>query len=266
MAATPLVGRFVVGVDVENYSGRTPRHQQKIQQDLDDVLREASEAAGLHRDQWRTLGAGDGELAVLPPDVDMVPVVNGLVRELGARLRRRNADHAPELRIRLRMAMHVDAVIPSIQGYAGQALIVLTRLLDSEAVHGALRQAPAAPLALIVSEPVHRMVVLSGFGELGPEDFVQVRVTIPAKGFDEAAHLHVPGHVPDRLARTAATGSSASSSGDTPDEPTATAPAPAPTSPGNVASGASIHADRDQNVGGDLFVGTKTVTDLGERP
>lgn len=195
-ARAPLVDRFVVGVDVERYSGRHTRHQDMIRRDLDELLRQAASATGLDRNLWSSMGTGDGELAVLPADVDMVPVVNGLVRELNSRLLVRNEDHAPDLQIRLRVAMHIDTLIESVQGHAGPALNELARLLDSTPVREALKQVrpTAAAVALLISEPVYRKVVQSGFGELRPRHFRRVEVDIPAKAFSQPAYLHVPNH------------------------------------------------------------------------
>jgi hypothetical protein len=195
MAVTsPLVDRLVVGVDIERYSGRNIRHQQMLQNDLSRLMGEAADDAGIHRERWDRQWTGDGELAVLPPDADLVAVVGRFVTELHARLATRNEDSAPELRMRLRMAIHQDVVIRNGSTLAGHALLNLSRLLDAPAVRRALGKAEHAQLALIVSQPVYRKVVESGLGGLRPQQFVEARVDIPEKRFSELAYVHVPGY------------------------------------------------------------------------
>ncbi|MEO3807407.1 hypothetical protein ABGB17_00245 [Sphaerisporangium sp. B11E5] len=194
MAARPfLVDRFVVGVDVRKYSSRTTRRQLEVQRDLDEILTVAAEQAGLDRSGWVRQVSGDGELAELPEGTDLVAVVRRWVAELDVLLRDHNDGHAPENRIRLRLAMHTDVLTRSMLGTAGPALIVVSRLLDSAPVREALEDAPDATLALIVSDAVYRKVVLSELGGLRPASFREVEIDLPGKGFRELAHVHVPG-------------------------------------------------------------------------
>jgi hypothetical protein len=189
-----LIDRCVLGVDVKGYSRQIPRRQRDIQRDLDQELTAAARASGLDRARWHLSHTGDGELAVLPADTDLVAVVGVLVPELNARLAVRNEDRVPEMRIRLRVAVHIDALTPSTGGHlAGNALVVVSRLLDSQPVRDALDGAPGSELALIVSTPVYEKVVLSGLAGLVAGDFVAADADIPGKGFRHAAWVHVPG-------------------------------------------------------------------------
>jgi hypothetical protein len=193
--ANPLIERFAVGVDVQGYSARNTRSQQVVQRHLVDMLVGAAAAAQIKPKRWARLPGGDGELAVLPPDVDLAAVVGRFVAELNSRLAEHNDDHSEQTQIRLRVAMHSDAIVESAYEYAGPALVVLSRLLDSRPVRSALarsRDIDGAELALIVSEPVYRKVVLSGLGGIRTAQFRQVAVDIPDKGFSETAYLHVP--------------------------------------------------------------------------
>lgn len=198
---TQLVDRFVVGVDVEKYSVRNVRQQDETQQALDSILDTAAAAAGLDRQLWVTAPGGDGELAVLPADVDMVAVVSRFVSELDDRLGAFNEDRVPVMKIRLRVAMHIDTVKLSAFGYAGPGLVVLSRLLDAAPLRAALASALDANLALLVSEPVYRKVVQSGLGGLRPRRFAAITVDNKAKGFRETAYLHIPGASQDADSR-----------------------------------------------------------------
>lgn len=217
----PLLDRYVIGVDVQGYSPRSTRRQQSIQRDLDALLSEAAQAAGLERSRWDRQGTGDGELAVLPPDVDLAAVVGRFISELSARLASRNEDHVPDMWIRLRVGIHSDAIIRSASdsrfAYAGPALVHLSRLLNSPEIRHTLARAQQAALVLIVSEPVHRKVVESGLGGIRAEQFCEVRVVDLAKRFDESAYVHVPGYDMHTFERVA--GGDAGEGPEAPGEP-----------------------------------------------
>jgi class 3 adenylate cyclase len=188
-----LVNRFVLGVDVEKYSARNVRQQDDTQRALDRILHEAATAAGLDRQEWVTMPGGDGEHAILPADVDMVAVASGLVAQLDDLLTAYNEDHSDVMKIRLRVAMHMDMVLHSALGYAGPGLVVLSRLLDAAEFKQGLARARDASLALLVSEPVYRSVIESGLGGLRPGRFRLVQIDNPAKGFRQGAYLYIPG-------------------------------------------------------------------------
>lgn len=190
-----LIDRCVVGVDVQSYSSLNTRRQRDAQRALPQLLADAAEAAGLDRTTWEPFHTGDGELAVLPADANLLAVVGKFVPSLHDLLRLRNEDHLPETKLRLRVAVHIDALTSSTPGhYAGPALVVLSRLLDSQAVREALAQAARAELALVLSAPVHDKVVASGLLTLQGQDFAQAEVDMPSKGFHQVAYVHVPGH------------------------------------------------------------------------
>lgn len=197
----PLVERAVKGFDVEGFSAMNTRRQDGVQGALDAMFRAAAAAAGMDYAMIGVETTGDGALMVLPADVDLVALVARFVPELEIRLRAYNEDRVPETRIRLRVAMHSDAIRRSTYGYAGPALVFLSRLLDSRPVRQALKDHPSAHLAFIVSEPVFRKVCQSGLGGIRPEHYARVEVDIPAKNFCEPAYLYVPGHVPQELDR-----------------------------------------------------------------
>lgn len=188
-----LVSRFVLGVDAEKYSGRNARQQDTTQHALDRMISESAEAEGLDRQEWVTFPGGDGELAVLPADVDMVAVAGRFVAQLDDRLAAYNEDHADVMKIRVRVAMHLDTVKRSAMGYAGHGLVVLSRLLEAPELKQALAEASYASLVLLVSEPVYRSVVESGFGGLRPSRFRALVVDNSAKGFRQTAYLFIPG-------------------------------------------------------------------------
>ncbi|TDB87614.1 hypothetical protein E1264_14110 [Actinomadura sp. KC216] len=188
-----LTDRFTIGVDVKSFSSRHVRHRLVIQEAVDEMLSSAAEAAGLDRDLWERQPGGDGEVAVLPVGIDLLAVVLTFVRTLDQLLTDHNGDHSEELQVRLRVAMHIGTITAGALGSGGDALVDLSRLLDSEPVRAALVAHREANLALIVSDEVYRKVVVTELGGLRPRQFTEVRVDIPAKGFSRTAYVHVPG-------------------------------------------------------------------------
>jgi hypothetical protein len=255
----PLVDRLVVGFDVEKYSPRNVRRQSDTQSDLVRLLNEAASAAGLDRSEWETQSGGDGELAVLPASTDLARVASRFVSELDDRLSTYNEDRVPEMRIRLRVAMHMDVLIRSELGQAGPALVVLSRLLDDPALRAALREAPGASLALLVSGSLFQKVIMSGLSGLRPEEFRQIQIDNPAKDFRMAAFLRVPRFSPPRFGAaapgptaTAPTTDSGGPSTPSPDSPTRTQAPVQSMSIGGVHIGGNV-----SNFTGDIVGGAK---------
>src|SRR4051794_20731189 len=71
-----LIYRLVLAVDVEKYSTRDARGQLQAQTELQRIISAAAKSVGLDQREWYEQVSGDGELVVLPEDVD-VPVVVG---------------------------------------------------------------------------------------------------------------------------------------------------------------------------------------------
>lgn len=186
-----LVERFVLGIDIKDSSALPARVQAKLYEELDRMLDEASARVGLDRSSWTRQPGGDGEVAVLPADVDLVALVGDFVLRLDRLLTDHNEISAPTARLRVRLAMHTGALTPSRFGFAGPALVTLARLLDSKPVRAALDAAPTANMAQIISESLFHKAVAAELDGLRPRQFRQVRVNV--KAFHETAYVHVPG-------------------------------------------------------------------------
>ena len=188
-----LLFRLLLAVDIKGYSARTPRMQLKAQADLLDAMEVAAEEAGLDRERCLQQVSGDGELAVLPEDDDIVAVVGTYPPALERALAEKNRRAAPERRLRVRLAFHHGALVmgPSASfGPAGDAPVVVSRLLDARPLRRYLTARPERDVALIVSEQIYREVVCSGFCALSPEHFQQIRTTI--KGVMYQGYIYDP--------------------------------------------------------------------------
>ena len=175
-----LMYRLVVAVDVEKYSTRDAREQLRAQTELQRILSVAAQNAGLDQREWYEQVSGDGELVVLPEDVDVSAVVSGFPREVESVLNETNRNSGLGLRLRFRMALHLGTLTPGPFGPAGDAPIVVSRLLDAKPLRKLLADQQDRDLALIVSQTLYQDVVRTGFCSLDPEEFQAVRVN--AKG------------------------------------------------------------------------------------
>jgi hypothetical protein len=177
-----LTYRLVLAVDVEKYSARDAREQLRAQTELQRILSAAARNVGLDQRQWYEQVSGDGELVVLPEDVDVSVVVgdftSSLETILGEYNRRVIGGTRP--RLRLRVALHHGTLTPGPFGPAGDAPIVVSRLLDAKPLRRLLAEQQERDLALIVSQTLYQDVVRTGFCSLDPEEFQAVRVN--AKG------------------------------------------------------------------------------------
>lgn len=175
----------------------TDQEHFAVQSGLTAVLDAAAARAHLNRDQWMKQQAGDGELAILPRDEPEPVVVDEYVRYLDEALTAHNANPASGRMIRLRMAVHFGAAMLADNGYAGQGVVAVSRLVGSAPVKNALATAPQACLAVILSRQIFDDVVRQGHVSVPETDFVRVNVQV--KEFQDEAWVRVVG-VPQHAA------------------------------------------------------------------
>lgn len=178
-----LVYRFVIAVDIENYSKLDALDQSVVQARLSEVLDLAAAKACLDRGSWYRQLRGDGELAVLPADSDAAWVVAGFTNELVEALNDHRRDHPAEPALRLRVAMHYGTLTSGHFGLVGNAPIVTCRLLDAKVVRRALAEETSGDLVLVISERVYHDVVETRFHGLAPKRFRPMRVSAKGKTY-----------------------------------------------------------------------------------
>ncbi|MGW4774670.1 hypothetical protein ACWEO2_42385 [Nocardia sp. NPDC004278] len=129
-------------------------------------------------------------------------VVDDYVRELANALEVHNHDLRDEARLRLRLAVHFGAMKVADNGFAGQGIVTVSRLVDSDPARDALELLPAAYLVVILSDQVYTDSVRQRHTSLPYSAFR--RVMVRNKEFDDPAYLYVPGYdvhsilLPDR--------------------------------------------------------------------
>jgi hypothetical protein len=183
--------RLLVAVDAAGYGHGTDQEHFAVQSGLAAVLDTAAARANLRRDLWVKQQAGDGELAILPHDEPEPVIVDQYVRYLDEALTAHNADPAARRPIRLRMAVHFGTAMMADNGYAGQGVVAVSRLVDSAGVKDALAAAPQACLAVILSRQIFDDVVRQGHISVPATDFAKVSVQV--KEFRDEAWVRVVG-------------------------------------------------------------------------
>jgi hypothetical protein len=186
LAVAPPVGdgpvhRSIVAVDVEGSTRRTNPAKGKLRCILYDLLERAFKAAGIGPRHLEELAdRGDGVLILIRPydDVPKTVLFSRLIPVLTSLLAEHNAAVAePELRMRLRVVVHAGEVHDDGWGFYGDDIDVAFRLLEAPKVKRVLRDAPEAPLVLVVSEEIWSGIVRHGYVDGGPyQQRVQVKV------------------------------------------------------------------------------------------
>ena len=182
------VPRSLVAVDIEGYSGRDNLGHLELREALGRVCDEAFHRIGVSPEARQD--QGDAFLILIRPDVSKALLVDDLVRELVTALRLFNRTRLPQARMRLRLALHAGEVHLDGAGFGGGSLVAVMRLIDADALRDALRTAPD-DLAVIVSEQLHRDVVLQRYRGIDPAEYHEVQVS--RKEFRQPAWIRVPG-------------------------------------------------------------------------
>ncbi|WP_203843430.1 hypothetical protein [Winogradskya humida] len=185
--------RVVVSVDMESYSRRNNLLQYRAQQDFRRIMDDAAAELGVERPGWLQQQAGDGELAILPPEASERALVGSLSPTLDRLLRQYNLGRSREGRIRLRVAVHQGLVhLDGANGFPGDAVVTVCRLIDSPVLKDALkRRFPRADVALIISDQMYADVVLH-YQDLRSDQFQEVVAELPEKNFKQTAWIYVP--------------------------------------------------------------------------
>src|SRR5947209_11228282 len=118
-----------VSVDVAGYGGNDDARQARIHADLFDLLDRAGERAGLDRRRWIRQPKGDEELALIPVEEPLGRAVGDFCLELAAALWRYNGTRDPADQMRLRVALDEGLVDVSRNGFAGRAVVGVSRLV-----------------------------------------------------------------------------------------------------------------------------------------
>ncbi|GAX58304.1 hypothetical protein SO3561_09876 [Streptomyces olivochromogenes] len=160
-----------------------------------EIIHRGLEDAGLS-EMRREFESNTGDGLAFGFDPSWLPlVISPFADVLDTLLHRHNTGAGPH--IRLRMSIHVGPVpvTPGLPGDGNAAPRSEThRLLDCEAARGWLADAgeDGTPLVVIVSDAVHRAVVLGGYCAVPPSRFTEVQAEVTGKDFAQSAWMYVP--------------------------------------------------------------------------
>jgi len=190
--------RSIVAVDIERSTSRTNPVKAELRRTVYELFNTALRSAGIqerHRDRF--IDRGDGILALIHP-VDeapktllltrVIPVLHRLIADRNASLPRTSQS---QRQLRLRVVVHAGEVHYDANGCFGEALDLAFRLLDAARVKKAL-QAANGPLALVVSEDIHRCVIHHGYDGIDKRAFRPL-VRVQIAGHRHTGWIHIPG-------------------------------------------------------------------------
>ncbi|WP_394616325.1 hypothetical protein JNUCC0626_42755 [Lentzea sp. JNUCC 0626] len=182
----------LLAVDVAS-SGQWDSEQfVRLRATLFRALRISFDDSGIPWRACRTNDRGDGMVVVVPQRFPAHRLAYPLLDRLSAQLRHHNRDSRSPLRVRA--ALHVGTVHIDRYGATGYSKVLLSRLLESAPVRGALANAPeACPVAAIVSNAFYDDVVRNGHPGIERERYAAVDVDV--KESRVCGWLHIPGNV-----------------------------------------------------------------------
>lgn len=214
----------IVAVDVERFSDahRNDAVQLRIRAALYRMLGGAFGAANVSFEKCVREDRGDGAIIIVPAVIPKVLLLHPLLQWLAFALDEHNREAGLAEHFRLRFALHDGAVLRDEHGYAGDAVILACRLLDSAELKEALRNT-SGNLAVIVSDRVYQDTVRPGYRDLDPATYHPVEVTV--KSTRAKAWIHLPGSPqPPVISRPAEPSAPAEDSAKVHIEGTATGP------------------------------------------
>jgi len=214
MSTDDSVRRTLLSLDIQQYGEGDDVRQHLFQSKLTEVVRAAAHEAGLDESSWDIQRSGDGILAVLPESQSESKIVDDFVRLLDAHLTPFNQDRKKRARLRLRLAIHHGPIARAANGYVGEGVLTVSRIVDSNALRSALSDHRDANLAVAVTDTVYEGTVARGRTTLAPAEFV--RTPVEAKEFRRSAWIRVPGARRPASRHQAATATGSASAAQTP--------------------------------------------------
>jgi class 3 adenylate cyclase len=171
--------------DIAAFGGhsRNDKDRQFLRTSMYAILRQAFEGSGV---SWRDCyheDRGDGVLIIVPPSTPTSQLIDPLSDCIAAALAAHNDQVTAQLRMQLRVALHVGPVVSDDEGVCGESIIIAARILDAPMLKRQMVQ-EVADLGLIVSAYVYDTVVKHAPGRVNPALYRRVRVSIKEARLD----------------------------------------------------------------------------------
>lgn len=181
----------VVLLDTARSARTDCQGQRRMRDDLYDLIRGAVEYAGVALESLHPSDTGDGMRFIVPYNlIQPTHVVDLFVLGLAAGLREHRRRVSESARIRLRVGFDLGLVERHRQGWTGDPLVRVVRLVDAEPARQALRTDRRVDLVAMVSDVLYDFAIGHGYGYIAPDSFQLVRVRV--KEFDRNAWLYKP--------------------------------------------------------------------------
>jgi tetratricopeptide (TPR) repeat protein len=175
----PLVTRMMVMVDIATFGAVPDGAQLVLREQAYLAMKNAFMHARVAWDKCAVEDHGDGALILLPPRTPGNLLVDLMPDTLLSEIHAVNEALPQTGRLRLRLAMHTGEVHVGTHGMAGDAIVEVFRMIDSDPLRQALRE-HSATLAVMVSDSLFQTagkVALPGRLTVYRQTYVQMDTT-----------------------------------------------------------------------------------------
>ncbi len=180
---------LVTDIAASSGTGRSEMDRQAVRDVMYRILHAAFEYSRVSWAKCHHEDRGDGALIMVPSAaVPIVSVVDPLLADLAARLRRHNRQASSSTRIQLRAALHTGPILQDSVGVSGAALIHAARLLDAPILKQEL-ESTGADFGLMASGYVYDTVIRDGPGLVDPATYRQVEFQVKESRITAWMHL-----------------------------------------------------------------------------
>jgi len=172
---------------------RDEETQSYLRHVLYGILREAFTACGIAWGDCVQQDCGDGALVILPPGMSPHTIIAPFPERLRHLIGRYNRFATPPARLQIRAALNIGPVYRDENGYSGEDINLLCRMLDARPLRRLLIDKDT-DLALMISARVHDTIVLRHPTLADPASFRRVRTRVKRTRID--AWIHEPDSPP----------------------------------------------------------------------
>jgi class 3 adenylate cyclase len=188
--ATPRISGQVcamLAVDIAEFTraDRDDEIQLHLRTSLYGILREVIGGCVMPWDQTQHEDRGDGVLVIFPPGLAPQPIVDSLPERLRCLIRRHNRCSAEPARLQLRVAANIGPVHCDENGFSGDDVTLLCRMLDAQPLRRAL-SGSGSEFVLIISDYVYDKLVLRRHSLADPRSFRRMTTRVkrtPVRGW-----------------------------------------------------------------------------------
>jgi hypothetical protein len=185
--------KTICTVDIKGYGSdadRTRLNLAAMRAGMYAAVQQAFAASGIPWEDCFRQDVGDSILLLVPGTVRKGSFAGPLPEALAAALDAYNAEHPPQERLELRLALHAGEVTFDEHGVAANAVTEACRLLNAEQLRTVLAESPGN-LAMICSNWFYTEVIMHR-PAYAPETYR--RVTVAVKTFSDVGWIRTPGY------------------------------------------------------------------------